>query len=202
MADTGRPLLLDFGAARRVIGDMTQALTAILKPGYAPVEQYADMPGLKQGPWTDVYALAAVVHWIIMGKTPPPSVGRLFERPLRAAGAERGRPLQRRVPARHRPRPRGHAREAHDLDRGDARRAVRRRAAGGCADRGTAAAGGGGGARRAPLAAASTDGNAAPRADPADGAADRAAGADRTQRRPRRRKPRAARCRWWPAASA
>ena len=81
MADTGRPLLLDFGAARRVIGDMTQALTAILKPGYAPVEQYADMPGLKQGPWTDVYALAAVVHWIIMGKTPPPSVGRLFDDP-------------------------------------------------------------------------------------------------------------------------
>ena len=81
MADTGRPLLLDFGAARRVIGDMTQALTAILKPGYAPVEQYADMPGLKQGPWTDVYALAAVVHWMIMGKTPPPSVGRLFDDP-------------------------------------------------------------------------------------------------------------------------
>ncbi|MEO5883156.1 MAG: protein kinase [Caldimonas sp.] len=81
MADTGRPLLLDFGAARRVIGDMTQALTAILKPGYAPVEQYADMPGLKQGPWTDVYALAAVVHWVIMGKTPPPSVGRLFDDP-------------------------------------------------------------------------------------------------------------------------
>jgi serine/threonine protein kinase len=81
MADTGRPLLLDFGAARRVIGDMTQALTAILKPGYAPVEQYADMPGLKQGPWTDVYALAAVVHWMITSKTPPPSVGRLFDDP-------------------------------------------------------------------------------------------------------------------------
>ncbi len=79
MADTGRPLLLDFGAARRVIGDMTQALTAILKPGYAPIEQYADMPGLKQGPWTDVYALAAVVHWMILGKTPSPSVGRLFD---------------------------------------------------------------------------------------------------------------------------
>jgi serine/threonine protein kinase len=81
MADTGRPLLLDFGAARRVIGDMTQALTAILKPGYAPIEQYADMPGLKQGPWTDVYALAAVVHWMILGKTPSPSVGRLFDDP-------------------------------------------------------------------------------------------------------------------------
>ena len=73
-----RPLLLDFGAARRVIGDMTQALTVILKPGYAPVEQYAEVPGMKQGPWTDVYALAAVVYFAIMGKTPPTSVGRLM----------------------------------------------------------------------------------------------------------------------------
>jgi serine/threonine protein kinase len=75
---TNRPLLLDFGAARRVIGDMTQALTVILKPGYAPVEQYAEVPGMKQGPWTDVYALAAVVYFAIVGKTPPTSVGRLM----------------------------------------------------------------------------------------------------------------------------
>ncbi len=75
---TNRPLLMDFGAARRVIGDMTQALTVILKPGYAPVEQYAEVPGMKQGPWTDVYALAAVVYYSIMGKTPPTSVGRLM----------------------------------------------------------------------------------------------------------------------------
>jgi serine/threonine protein kinase len=75
---TGKPLLLDFGAARRVIGDMTQALTVILKPGYAPVEQYAEAPGMKQGPWTDVYALAASVHFAILGKTPPTSVGRLI----------------------------------------------------------------------------------------------------------------------------
>ncbi|MEO8081355.1 MAG: protein kinase [Caldimonas sp.] len=91
LTDGGRPLLLDFGAARRVIGDMTQALTAILKPGYAPIEQYAEVPGLKQGAWTDVYALAAVVHWMITGKTPSPSVGRMFDNshvPLveRAAG--------------------------------------------------------------------------------------------------------------------
>jgi serine/threonine protein kinase len=72
-----RPLLLDFGAARRVIGDMTQALTVILKPGYAPVEQYAEVPGMKQGAWTDVYALAATVHWVITGHKPPAAVGRM-----------------------------------------------------------------------------------------------------------------------------
>lgn len=73
----GRPLLLDFGAARRVIGDLTQCLTAILKPGYAPIEQYADIDGLRQGAWTDLYALAAVVYYLIAGKAPPPAVARM-----------------------------------------------------------------------------------------------------------------------------
>ena len=75
----GRPVLLDFGAARRVISDMTQALTVILKPGYAPIEQYAEMPGVKQGPWTDIYALGAVVYFTITGRTPPPAVGRMMQ---------------------------------------------------------------------------------------------------------------------------
>lgn len=78
LKDSGRPLLLDFGAARQVIGDVTQELTAILKPGFAPVEQYGETPGLEQGPWTDVYALAATMHWAIMGRTPPPSVSRVL----------------------------------------------------------------------------------------------------------------------------
>ena len=92
LAGSNRPLLLDFGAARRVIGDMTQALTVILKPGYAPIEQYAEIPGMKQGAWTDVYALAAVVHYAITGRTPPPSVGRLLNdtyQPLVLAAAGR-----------------------------------------------------------------------------------------------------------------
>lgn len=74
----GQPVLLDFGAARRVIGDMTQALTVMLKPGYAPIEQFAEMPGIRQGPWTDLYALGAVLHWIVTGQTPPPAVGRML----------------------------------------------------------------------------------------------------------------------------
>lgn len=73
----GRPLLIDFGAARRVIGDMTQALTAILKPGFAPIEQYADIPGIRQGAWTDVYALAGVIYYALIGKAPVPSVARV-----------------------------------------------------------------------------------------------------------------------------
>ena len=92
LGPTERPLLLDFGAARRVIGDMTQALTVILKPGYAPIEQYAESPDMKQGSWTDVYALAATMHFAIMGKTPPASVSRLMNdnyMPLEQAAAGR-----------------------------------------------------------------------------------------------------------------
>ena len=74
------PLLLDFGAARRVIGDMTQALTAVvLKPGYAPIEQYGEVATMTQGAWTDLYALASVVYFAITGRTPTSSVERLMD---------------------------------------------------------------------------------------------------------------------------
>ena len=82
MLDENVPLLLDFGAARRVIGDMTHAPTAILKPGYAPLEQYADIPDMKQGAWTDLYALASVVYMAITGKVPTPAVARAVADPL------------------------------------------------------------------------------------------------------------------------
>ena len=79
LAPDGVPILLDFGAARRVIGDHAQSLTAILKPSYAPIEQYAEMASLRQGPWTDLYALGAVLHYLLFGAPPAPATARALQ---------------------------------------------------------------------------------------------------------------------------
>jgi hypothetical protein len=74
----GSAVLLDLGAARRVIADDSQAMTVMLKPGYAPIEQYSDDPRFRQGPWTDVYAMAAVFFFGVTGKAPPASASRVM----------------------------------------------------------------------------------------------------------------------------
>lgn len=73
---SGRPVLLDFGAARHVVRGQAQALTAVLKPSYAPIEQYAADSEVHQGPWTDIYAVAATLHYSLTGKAPPTSAAR------------------------------------------------------------------------------------------------------------------------------
>ncbi len=86
------PLLLDFGAARRVIGDASQMLTAILKEGYAPIEQYGTSAGMRQGPWTDIYALCGVLRYAITGAKPVSAIDRLYADsmpPLREIAAGR-----------------------------------------------------------------------------------------------------------------
>jgi hypothetical protein len=75
-------VLLDFGSARQIIGDMTKGLTVILKPGYAPVEQYAGDASLEQGPFTDIYALAAVMYFAILKQAPPSSIARMIKDPV------------------------------------------------------------------------------------------------------------------------
>ena len=93
MLDGERPVLLDFGAARQVIGDATQNLNVILKPGYAPIEQYAFGEGARQGPWTDLYALAAATRYCATGKAPPPAVSRILNDEMRPLGEVSAHPL-------------------------------------------------------------------------------------------------------------
>ncbi len=77
--------LLDFGAARYSLGDRSQSLDMILKPGYAPVEQYYRRG--RQGPYTDVYALSACLYAAITGQIPPESVERTNADALRPPSA-------------------------------------------------------------------------------------------------------------------
>jgi serine/threonine protein kinase len=94
VSDGAPPVLLDFGAARRVISDRSQALTAILKPSYAPIEQYAESTGMRQGPWTDFYALGATLHYLITGKAPVAATARTIsdEQPRLAGSGQGGVP--------------------------------------------------------------------------------------------------------------
>jgi serine/threonine protein kinase len=82
LTDNG-PVLLDFGAARHVIEGRGKSPTVVFKPGFAPIEQYGEAPSLKQGAWTDLYALASVVYAAITGRPPTPSIERLMGDPLR-----------------------------------------------------------------------------------------------------------------------
>lgn len=73
----GRVVLIDFGAARQAMGDKSRSLSVIMKAGYSPIEQYQSKG--KQGPWTDIYAVAATMYHAVTGIMPPESLDRLTE---------------------------------------------------------------------------------------------------------------------------
>jgi serine/threonine protein kinase len=84
----GVPILIDFGAARQAMGDRSRTLTSVLTPQYAPIEQYAAEG--KQGPWSDIYSAAAVLHHAITGAPPPEAASRIGKdnyRPLAGSQA-------------------------------------------------------------------------------------------------------------------
>lgn len=69
------PVLLDFGAARNVESGLSHTLAAIVTAGYSPNEQYGNVAD--QGPWTDIYAMGAVLYRLITGKTPTDAPSRI-----------------------------------------------------------------------------------------------------------------------------
>lgn len=85
----GQVILIDFGAARQAASEKGHSLSIILKPGYAPEEQYRSK-GV-QGPWTDIYAVGATFYHLLTGSAPPEALERMVEDGLvapRQAGAD------------------------------------------------------------------------------------------------------------------
>jgi len=83
-------VLLDFGAARRAVAEMSRSLTGIVKAGYSPHEQYSS-GSRKQGPWSDIYALGATLYRAVAGRPPEEVTLRVDQdRMPRAAAAARG----------------------------------------------------------------------------------------------------------------
>ena len=68
LKEDGTPVLIDFGSARQMVAARSRSVTALVTPGYAPLEQYSTHG--KQGPWTDIYALSAVAYRCITGNVP------------------------------------------------------------------------------------------------------------------------------------
>ena len=80
----GRTIVIDFGAARQALGRRSKSVTSVFSPGYSPIEQYL-VDGKGYGPWTDIYALGAVLYHCVTGRPPIEAPARVLDDPLQPA---------------------------------------------------------------------------------------------------------------------
>ena len=73
----GTPLFIGSGAAPHIAASTTEDITGVLNSGFVAIERYAYDPSMPEGPWTDIYAVAAVLHLAITGKPPPAPTTRM-----------------------------------------------------------------------------------------------------------------------------
>jgi WD40 repeat protein len=72
----GAPVLIDFGSARGEMVQLSKTVSALVKPGYSPYEQYA-LTGRQQGPWTDIYSLGATLYQAVTSRRPTDAPTRI-----------------------------------------------------------------------------------------------------------------------------
>ncbi len=95
------PVLIDFGSARGEIASQSRTVSALVKPGYSPYEQYATTTS-QQGAWTDIYALGATLYQAVTGKRPPDAPSRVVQDELHPGARGGSRLVPPGLPGRDR----------------------------------------------------------------------------------------------------
>ena len=90
LREDATPVLIDFGASRRMLGAEDPLLRPIFTPGLAAPEVHCDRA--KLGPWSDIYSVGATLYACMFMRPPQPAPERMAgDRLVPAAKAGAGK---------------------------------------------------------------------------------------------------------------